>query len=275
VVTLTVTPTVDLTSTPPSVSLAVTDSTGANSSVTITRFTGGGVSNPVRTSDGGPLPLTTSGSTKVGTLIDYEAPYGVPVQYSVDGGATLTAPITVVVTRPWLVHPFTPNLSMQIMLRPGSLNAESRAVVQGVHQPLSRKYPIVVTDGSRKSAQSQMVVLTQGTAQYGAFKALLADASVLLLNIPGSLDWGFSTAYIAILGEHKPSRVADRLAETWRDNTLSFVVVEAPISGTAANTSGGTGGTRTWADLSVERVTWANAETAYSLWSKAEAGTPG
>lgn len=269
--TVTVTPTVDLTSTPPSVSLAVVDSTGSTTSATIQRYVGGGTSGTVRTPDGNPTPMS---ATSAATIVDYEAPFGVPVSYGVNGGAA-TDPVTLDITRPWLVHPFTPVLSMQVTLRPGSLTAETRPVMQGVFQPLGRKNPVILTDGVRKGSQSQLVVLTQSTAEFAALKALLADTSPLLLNIPASLDWGFNTGYIAV-GDHKPTRVVDKLIESWRDNVLAFYTVDAPVSGTASNTGGSTGPvTRTWADAGVESSTWAKSEALYSTWANAEAGVHG
>jgi hypothetical protein len=78
------------------------------------------------------------------------------------------------------------------------------------------------------------------------------------------------------IGDVKLSRWTDVVIDDNRDVTLPFTVVDAPVSG-SGSVSGGGGGTttRTWADLAVERVTWANAKTAYSTWTKAEAGTPG
>lgn len=270
--TLTVTPTVNLGSTPPSVSLQVTDSTNTVTSVTVTRFVSGGSSNVVRTSDGGPLPLTTSDTTKVGTLIDNEPPYAAPVQYSLDGGTTLTSAVTVAATRVWLVHPTKPALSMPLTV--SGLPTRSRAVARGVFAPLNRRTPIVVTDGARKAPTFTLGVRTASLTELAALDALLDDASTLLLNVPASKGWGVGAAYIAV-GDITETRPIAYGPFAYREWSLPYQVVDAPISGTAANTAGGTPGVRTWSDLSVERVTWANAGAAYSLWSKAEAGTPG
>jgi hypothetical protein len=270
-VTLTVTPTVNLASTPPSVSLAVSDSTGTVTSVTVQRFAAGGASGTVRTSDGGPLPLTTSGSTKVGTLIDTEPPYGVPVSYSVNGGIP-GSPVTVAEARVWLVHPFNPGLSMPLTV--SKLPTRSRAVSRGMFKPLGRKNPIPVTDGARQSSEFTMGVRTHTPAEQVALDQLLDDASTLLLNVPVTLSWGVGASYISV-GDLTEDRTVNYGPVPLREWSLPFQVVDSPISGTATNTTGGGAGTRTWADLSVERVTWANAGAAYSLWSRAEAGTPG
>jgi hypothetical protein len=121
---------------------------------------------------------------------------------------------------------------------------------------------------------SSITVSLEIASDIPRLRTLVSDASPLLLNLSPSLGADFPTRYISI-GDVKLSRWTDVVIDDNRDVVLPFTVVDAPISGTGANTTTGTAGTRTWADLSVERVTWANAETAYSLWSKAEAGTPG
>jgi hypothetical protein len=117
--TVTVVPTVDLTSTPPSVVLAVTDTGTPNLfATTVTRLDPDGVWRNVRTSDGNPLVLTTSGANRVGTLRDNEAPYGTPVTYStIESPSTVSSPVTVDETRVWLVDPGTPALSVPIEMR--------------------------------------------------------------------------------------------------------------------------------------------------------------
>lgn len=269
--TLTVVPTVDLASTPPSVGLAVTDSTNTVTSVTVQRLVSGGASGTVRTSDGGPLPLTTSGTTKVGTLVDFEPPYGVPISYSVNGG-TPTSRVTVDSSVVWLTHPTKPGLSLPVTVT--ALTSRTQAVARGLFAVLGRDTPLAVTDGSRKAPAFTLQVRTSSLTELAALQQLLADTSALLLNIPITKGWGVPACYVSI-GDVTETRTVPYGPVALREWSLPCQVVDAPVSGTAANTSGGTPTARTWADLSVERVTWANAKAAYSTWAKAKAGTPG
>jgi hypothetical protein len=151
---ITVTPTVELSNTPPRVRLNVADTgTPAFTSTTITRLNPDGTTSPVRTTDGGPVPI--SGGT--GLVYDYEAPYGQAVTYSsVETPGNVTAPVTVAVSQVWLIHPGTPALSTPIDLRVGALDDETLPVRQAVYWPLGRSTPVVIGDGARKLAQSSL-----------------------------------------------------------------------------------------------------------------------
>lgn len=252
--TITVTPTVDLTSTPARVSLAVSASAG-ETAATVTRINPDGSTVPVRTSDGNPLPL----SGGAGSLSDYEAPYGLAVSYSsVESSTTISAQVTVNVTVPWLIHVGVPGLSMPINLRPGTLQDDIRTMTRGVFPIMGRTTPIVVTDSSRKAAASQIVVTTQSLGELGSIKALLADGSPLLLNIPDSMGAGFSAKYISV-GDVKISRFTDVSIDGNRDVTMPFVEVDRPAGGSQA--------TRTWADIIAAYSSWQQVEAAYSSWT--------
>src|SRR5206468_5007303 len=181
--TVTVVPTVDLTSTPPSVQLAVTDTGTPNLfATTVTRLDPDGVWRNVRTPDGNPLVLTTSGANRVGNLVDYEAPYGAPVTYStLESPAVLASPVTVAEGDIWLIDPGSPALSVPLTLRPGSLAEEVFTVKQGVFYVMGRANPVIQTDGSRNGSQSSLVATTASLDELNALKALLSGAGVLLL----------------------------------------------------------------------------------------------
>lgn len=216
----------------------------------------------------------TPAASKVATLVDYLPPYGVPVSYSVNGG-TPSNVIVVDVLEPWLIHPFTPSLSRPVELRQGSLDTRTRATSRGVFKPVGRKRPLVVTGGARQDPESALIVSTTSEAEIAQLEQLLADDQVLLFNVSPQLGLAVTTNYLSIgdVDEVRPSGAAG--TDSTRDWKLPFLVVDPPISGTAANTSGGSPAARTWADMAVQYGTWAAAEAVYSTWAKAEAGTPG
>lgn len=256
--TITVVPTVEPFNSPPRVRLDVTDtgSSPAYTSATVLRLDPDGVQRTVRTNDGNPLPLSTSGSTRVGLVYDYEPPYGSLVSYStLESPGTVSAEVTVDETRPWLIHPGVPELSMPISMRPGTLAEEVFPVRAGVFYPMGRKYPVVQTDGSRKGSQSSLVAMTESLDELDSLMVLLADAAVLLLNIPAGMNTGFPSSYIAV-GDVKVTRWTSTVIDANRDVTIPFQVVDPPAGGTQAE--------RTYADIVTGFATYANVQAAYS-----------
>lgn len=258
--TVTVTATVEASNIPPRVKLAI--SSTSETSTTATRTNPDGTVVNVRTNDGNPLPLSGSG-TKTGTLYDYEVPYGQAVTFStLETPASVTAPVTVSVAAPWLVHPGVPTRSLPIDLRVGTLAEETYGVGQAVYYPMGRANPIVVTEGARRGAQSSLVISAATLAQVQSLRTLVADAGVLLLNASPALGLGIDTRYIAV-GEVKVGRVSNVGADTLRDVTLPFVQVDRPAGGSQA--------TRTLADLLVY-PTLADLARAYPTLAALEAG---
>jgi hypothetical protein len=262
--TVTVAPTVDLTSTPPRVQLTVTDTgTPALFATTVTRLDPDGVWRNVRTPDGNPLVLTTSGANRVGTLFDYEAPYGTPLAYStLESAGTVSAPVTVNETRAWLIDPSTPALSVTIELRKGSFDEEVWDVQQGTFWPMGRETPVVHTDGTRKAPQTSVTIKIDTSKELADLRALLSGAGVLLLNIPASLGFGFDTSYVAV-GKVTNRRVSDIGTDPYRAVELPITVVDMPI--------GGSQSTRTYADL-FAYTTYAQLATAYPSYTALLAG---
>lgn len=247
----TVTATVDASNVPPRVRLDVADTgSPAFASVTVTRMNPDGTTVSVRTTDGNPLPM--SGGTAL--VYDVEPPYGQPVTYStLETPANVTTPVTVPATDVWLTHPGVPALSMPITLRPGSLDDEIHGVQQGVFYPMGRKTPIVVTSGARRDPSTQLVVSTETSSERAALRALVADASVLYLNVSPSLGLDFDTCYIAI-NDVKVSRRVSMAGEVGRDVTLPFVTVARPAGGSQSQ--------RTYTDLLVY-PTYSALQAAY------------
>lgn len=234
---ITVVPTVEAGNNPPRVRLDVTDTgTPAIFSVNVTRLNPDGRTVPVRTGDGQPLTLATSGSDRVGILYDYEMPYGLEVGYGIEGGSTTVA-VTVPVDGVWLVHPGVPALSVPVELRAGSLDEEGLSIGQGVFWPMGRSTPIVVTEGTRRGAQSSMIVAAETSSEVARLRSLLSDGGPLLLNVPPSLGFDWDTSYIAV-----SDVTISRLPNTpgnyqQRDVEMPFVVVDRPAGGSQAQRS--------------------------------------
>lgn len=230
--TVTITPTVNLASTPPSVSLAILDSTGANTSLTVQRMDPDGVLRPVRTTDGNALPLTVSGATRVGSLIDYEPPYGQSVYYTTaEVTSVASAAVTVAVSKAWLTHPGIPSLSVAITV--AGMSDRKRAVSRGVFNPQGRSKAVVQTAGTRWSPEFTLSIYTASDADLGAVLDLLDDASTLLLNVPATKGWGVTAEYVSI-GDVNEGRVGKLLPYKDRVWDLPCTVVDRPAGGTRA-----------------------------------------
>jgi hypothetical protein len=235
-VSVTVTPTVEASNVPPRIRLDVSASAG-EASTTVLRLDANGTTVPVRTTDGNPLPL----SSGVGLLYDYEVPFQTSVAFSTaETPGTISASVTAPEARIWLIHPGVPSLSMPVAMMLPSLMSETYSVKQGVFYPMGRANPIVVTDGARSGAASTLVALVENLSDIKAIRNLVADAGVLFLNIPASMNLGFDTCYIAV-GEVQIARLTDVNANPSRTVSLPFVVVDRPAGGSQAQ--------RTLADL--------------------------
>lgn len=232
--TVTITPTVDLLSTPPSIQLAILDSTGANTSLTVQRMDPDGVLRPVRTTDGNALPLTVAGATRVGSLVDYEPPYGQSVFFTTaEVPSVASASVTVDEDRVWLTHPGVPSLSLPVELRIGSLDAVELGVARSVFRPQGRRFPVVQTAGTRWAGASTLIVATDSIPEWESLQAILDDASTLLLNSSPNNGLNIPTSYISIdtARLRRPSSIG---TDTLRDIDLPFDMVDRPAGGTRA-----------------------------------------
>jgi hypothetical protein len=256
----TVTATVDTVNVPARVRLDIADvGSPAFTTVTVTRHNPDGTVSPVRTTDGNPVPM----SGGAGLVYDYEAPYGAAVTYStLETPANVTTPVTVPASQVWLIHPGVPSLSLPIRLGRGSFMSRVRAASQAVFKVLGRSTPLVYTDGARKSIASTLVALVQSAGQLAAMEALLADTSVLLLNVPTTLGYNFPTCYVSI-GDVTEVPTTELVAETWLTLSMPFTVVDRPAGGTQA--------ARTLADLAVY-ATLADLAAAYPTLAAVAAG---
>lgn len=251
---------------PPRVKVDVTDSgTPAITQVTVTRTDAAGNTSVVRTNDGNPLILTTSGSTRIGTVFDYEMPYGIGVTYSTsEQPANKSAPVTVTSDTPWLVHPGIPARSMPVDFRVGSFESADFAVNAGVFHPMGRANAVVVTDGRRQSGASSFTVGTETLSELATLRALIADAGVMQLNVSPALGLGIDTGYIFVMGVNVKRRSNIGTAPQ-RDVEMPFVTVDAPVGGSQAQYA--------WSDVTARFATWQELIAANATWAAVQAPT--
>jgi len=249
---------------PPRVRLNVTD-TGTSPALfaaTVTRLDPDGRVVPVRTNDGNPLVLTTSGTTRVGLLYDYEMPYGAPVTYStMETPTSSSAAVTVAESKAWLVHPGVPELSRPVTV--ASVSERTRRAQRGVFYPMGRETPVVQTDGARKAAEYTLGLLTQTDTERRDLGALLSDAGVLLFNVPASKPWGIGAEYVSI-GDVTESRVTPFIGEPTRRFELPLTVVDRPAGGSQSE--------RTYIDVLAQFSSYAALRNAYNSYTSLLAG---
>lgn len=257
--TITVTPTVELSNVPPRVRLDITASAG-ETATTVTRLDPDGNTVPVRTPDGAALSI--SGTT--GLLYDYEMPYGAAVSYSsLESSATISAQVTVAVSSAWLIHPGVPALSMPVDFWKGSFEEETWDVRQGLFWPMGRSTPVVQTDGSRKAAASSMSIAIESVTDFAALRTLVQDAGTLLLNIPALMGIGVDTCYIAV-GAIRNRRLSDIGTDPRRSVEMSFQIVSRPAGGTQAQ--------RTYADVLAGSLSYTAVKANYPTYLELLAG---
>ena len=144
----------------------------------------------------------------------------------------------------------------------------SSAPPQGVFRVIGRRNPIVVSEGQPGPLNSSITVRTRTLAELRQLRLLLSDSSPLLLNVPATLGWGVTSEYISVASTDEV-RLIDYAGLSDRYITLPYIVVDAPAAAAVGAGGGGGGGggglpgTRTWADLSLEAGTWAEAAGLY------------
>lgn len=268
------------TSRPPRVRITLSSSVAET--VTLIRQHADGTTAAVRTPDGGPLILTGGGGVFNRIIDDIEAPYGQPLVYIASGA--YSAPVTVEVTRPWLVSLGNPARSLPVTFaEAGSRNTEGK---QGIFGPLGRKRPLVINGGPRSSPDGTLKLRTKTLGEADALDLILEDGAVLLLNVPDSLGWRIPTDYLSI-GKVTEDRVVRYGAGPYRTWNLAYVTVDAPLGGSDALDTGPGGGggapvppgTRTMNDLAVEitakvghAATMADAAATYATMAAAATG---
>jgi hypothetical protein len=109
-----------------------------------------------------------------------------------------------------------------------------------------------------------------------ALEGVLADGSVLLLNVPPSLGYGVASSYVQFFDVDE-NRVIDFGPWPWREWPLPYQTVDRPAGGTQAGV--------TWNDVATVGdddytaaegsafATWDEVAAAYDSWSALAAPT--
>ena len=255
--TLVVTP--DTAFTPPRIRLDVTDTRDQPAtSLVLSRRNPDGHTVPVRTADGGPLPLSGGAAT----IYDYEPPYDAPITFTVDDPAGAPVATELLVDDVWLVHPGVPSLSQKLKVT--GLDQRTRETSRTLYQVLARDDPIPVSAGARPASAAVLTVRTYTEPQRAALDLLLADDTVLLLNIPAVKTWGWGPVYVSC-GQLQEKRTVNYGPMPYREWTLPIQVVGRP--------GGGTQAAITWDDVVAAYPTWQAIEDA-GITSWAELAAP-
>jgi hypothetical protein len=196
---------------------------------------------PVRGAE--PIAVTAGQSV---TVRDFECPFGVDVHYQAGAGPVGVAEQGFTRLIPtayypndqewstlkgaaWLRHLAIPQLSMAIDLA----NAESPVFAQTrtVAPVLNRPSPIVLADGRRKNPTSTLDIRTWSLEEADKFRALLADNSTLLLDVPAGERWGITHWWVSV-----GDVTEERLIQEWapfegRVFHLPVEIVDRPAGG--------------------------------------------
>lgn len=248
--TIAITATAQLGTTPPSVLLNLTRTASTETTVRVRRMDADGTTRDVRTVDAGPTDISAGSAV----VTDYEYRYGTSVTYLVQETGSTVA-FSMDVPQPWLTHVGVPTRSVAVRFRPGAFALEEWAIDEGVFPVLERSSPIVVTGGARQEPVGSFTIAVSTPAELTALKDLFRDGSALLLNSSPSLGWGIDTAYITAGSIRRARTVAASLFAPDRDLEVPYRVVGRPDGGTRA------------------AYAWANEAVVYALWSSIPVGT--
>ncbi len=212
---------------------------------TIVRVDPDGSRVPVRNAE----PATVIAGAWTGD--DYEAPLDVAVTYeatSADAPGTLVLSGAVTVAsggKGWLKHLGLPILNQKVVI--AAAPTRKYAIEQGVFAVPGRLHPIV-TSTTRRSASSDSIAFRTATeAEAAALRALCADGTPLLLQVPS--DQRLGTSYVA-LGELTEAPTIRPLADDNLVFSAPYVTVDRP-PGAAGGSAGAT-----WNDVTAYYATW-------------------
>jgi hypothetical protein len=221
---------------PPRIELSLT--WAGNGSALVERLNPDGRWYPVR----GAEPATVTGTW---TGWDYEAPLGAQVTYRATSGGTVLTSAEVVLDSltPWLVHPGVPVLSQPLQIMGWS--ARERPARQASFRVLGSRFPVTIS-AERAAPASTLTVRTETDAANDSMLSVLADGSVLLLNVPRSAGWKVEAGWVSV-GDVTEDHEAPDGRDPARIWTLPVQLVDRP--------AGGIQGLWTVAGLAAERLT--------------------
>jgi hypothetical protein len=225
-VTTTITATAEPSATPPRVKLDIVWT--AASSASVTRVDPDGQERAVRLGD--PAILTAGAAT----IYDYESWFGASTVYkaTVTGTTVSSSAVSLNVDDVWLRHPGLPTLSLPVEL---SGDGEPQyALARSKLEPMGRTFPIVVTDGVRKAKSTSLGLRTYDLTERQDLLDLLADGSVLLLDVPPAKGWRFTHQYMALADAVAAPISPSNPHTPWDEWTIPYDVVDRPASGPSA-----------------------------------------
>lgn len=227
--------------------------TGQDEAV-ISRLDPDGRSRLVRLAD----PATLAAGIWVG--YDYESWLNQPATYTAttEAGSLTAGPVTLTADQPWLRHPGVPSLS--IIIEPiGPLEDRVRPVTRAVLEPIGRNYPIVVTDGRRKTITSRLALRTETPEAAEAIVAIMDDVTPLLIDISADYGLGFTHEYLSF-GDLTETPFNDSYGpDQWRTYSAPYVIVDRPPGGIQSQ--------RTYLNVLDEAATYAELLATYGTYT--------
>lgn len=223
--------------------------------VTITRLDPDGRSRPVRLAE--PAELDGAG-TWIG--YDYESWFGEDTTYTgvTGAGSLTTSTVSLDVDVIWLRHPGVPSLSLQVDFQ--GEGTPVRPVNQAILEPLNRAYPIVVTDGRRRTKRGTITIRTATALEADALLNLLDDTAVLLLDIPATKDLNMTRHQYLALGDlTEDRRRPDYYLNPHKIWTAPYVVVDRPAGGLQSE--------RTYDDVLADWATYLDVLGEYATYN--------
>lgn len=163
----------------------------------------------------------------------------------------------------WLRHPGLPSLSIEVEL--AGDGEPTYALSRAKLEPLGRSYPIVVTDGARKSKASAMKVRTYSLTEYQALLDILQDGAVLLLDVPPSRGWRITHQYMAIADAVPLPIVPSNPHTPWDEWSMPYDVVDRPAGGLTA--------ARTYSTVLTDFASYTEVPATYGSYTALLAGT--
>lgn len=173
--------------------------------------------------------LSTSVLAPVITVLDGECPLDLPVTYllanpQLTGGRIVSEPATLdSLGRTWLTHPTSPGAPRVVSVREKPVL--TRGMDRGVHRPMGRRRPVVVTGEHRWAPSGTIGINALSGDEYEWLLDVLDDGLPVLLRTPA--DYHFTPRWVS-LGEQTDDPEG-RLG--WQDAWLisaPFDEVDAP-----------------------------------------------
>lgn len=245
------------------------DDTNARHRITVTRNTG----TPLwvafdleRSDDSGTTWIAVRGATAatppgdVWIGYDYEGSNGVPAIFrarastaTITGAWTSSSAATWTTTDHWLKDLLSPGNSM--VLEISDMPQRRWGIVQGMHRPVGRVDPVVVSD-VRQSHTATVTFEVYTAAEADELRNLL-NGQQLLLQIAAGL--GYDGFYL-IPGEVSERHGAEQIGSEWRYIEVSYVEVAAPPD------DGVTTVGLTWQDVLDSYATWQDLVDTGMTW---------